>query len=92
MIEADQAGDELLKLRPDRDTDCEDVPGYLETEDRYFDAINKLVKTPAHSIEGLVAKARAVVYHRLQEDHWRHRAGATALAEDILRYFGAHVA
>ena len=89
MVEADRASDELLRLRQNRDADCEDVPGFLELEDRYHKAINALVKTPARSFEGIAAKARAVGHPRLCEDYRRHRVVAVSLAQDILKYLGA---
>jgi hypothetical protein len=55
MVEADKASDELIRLRPNKDMNREDVPGFLELEEKYFKAIDALVKTPARSFEGLTA-------------------------------------
>jgi hypothetical protein len=84
MVDADRTIDALLENRQDRDADCEDVPGFLEHSRRRNKALAALAKSPARSLEGIIAKAQAVA-------DTRHAAIATSLAADILRYCG-HVA
>ena len=79
-----------MKVPQYKDLDCEEVPGFIEADDRRDQAIDDLVEMPAASSKGLVAKAQAVVHKRLQEgSEERLRTLATSLANDLLTYFGA---
>jgi hypothetical protein len=69
--------------------DADSRDDYHGLEDERDVALDVLRSKRARTSNGMVAKARAVSDRRLAEDHKRHGAIATSLANDVLRHFGA---
>ena len=91
LCEAQQSIDELLSRHPH--DDCGGVPRLSRLWDaRCRKAVGDLQKLSARSLEGLRAKAEALVDPKLIQDYASHRKIAVSLADDLLRYFGARVA
>src|SRR6266403_1561234 len=67
------------------DEDRQTHQGYHDAEDARYEAIDRLIETPAQSWQGIRAKAAALKMRPIQEDPDVMDALAESLVDDVLQ-------
>ena len=68
--------------------DCDEIPGWLEIEERRYQLLEAVTETPAEGMAGIVAKARVLGIRDVEQDIEKGHYLGCWLAEDVVRLFG----